>query len=62
MMKLAEVHIVESYKEYNVVDKKKNDLKDLGKKGKKKNNCDCIIFWIIISITIIQEGTLNKNL
>jgi hypothetical protein len=39
MMKLTQVHIVESYKEYNIVDKKKHDVKDLGKKAKKNTNC-----------------------
>jgi hypothetical protein len=42
---IAEIHIVESYKEYNVVEKNKHDKKDLGKKVKKDpTSCDCIIF------------------
>ena len=60
MMKLEQVHIVESYKEYNIIDKKKHDVKDLGKKAKKNTNCDCTIFWNKDYITIIQSCLFNK--
>jgi len=60
MVKLEQVHIVESYKEYNIVDKKKHDVKDLGKKAKKNTNCDCTIFWNKDYITIIQSCLFNK--
>ena len=60
MMKLEQVHIVESYKEYNIIDKKKHDVKDLGKKAKKSINCDCTIFWNKDNITIIQSFLFNK--
>ena len=60
MMKLEQVHIVESYKEYNIIDKKKHDVKDLGKKAKKNINCDCKIFWNKDNITIIQTSLFNK--
>ncbi len=60
MMKLTQVHIVESYKEYNIIDKKKHDVKDLGKKAKKNTNCDCTIFWEKDYITIIQSCLFNK--
>jgi hypothetical protein len=42
--KLAFVHVVESYKEYNIIDKNKYDIKDLGNKKPKNLHCNCFIF------------------